>query len=185
MGVMREIDRWLNSEESGEAFSNCVRCRFPLLEIAAPWLVNKEFHRSECVLEYAICQPCRDSVTAEISEESKKAVRHFLETEIDWEGRIQEFAMSTDPADLLQSCVACKQVRIACEGFGVSALFDSEGNLVTGPLPLMICSGCMSRVSGMLSDHSKAVWRRFLAEHFDGPPNDASESPGGGMSGLF
>ncbi len=74
---MRTMDEWLGSEETGEAFSHCLCCKLPLVEIAEPWRVNKEFARGECVLEYAICQPCRDFVTDQLSEESKEAVRGF------------------------------------------------------------------------------------------------------------
>ena len=67
---MRTLDEWLGSEESGGAFTHCLCCKVPLVEIDAPWLVNKEFVRGECVLEYAICQPCRDRVTEELAEDS-------------------------------------------------------------------------------------------------------------------
>jgi hypothetical protein len=91
---MRTIVDWLGSEETGEPFSHCLRCRIPLLEVAQPWLVNKEMIREECVLEYAICQSCRDEVTDQLSEESKESVRQFLEREIDWEKRMNEFMLA-------------------------------------------------------------------------------------------
>ncbi len=87
---MREMDEWLASVETGEAFSHCIRCELPLLEIDVPWLVNKEMVRGECVLEYAICLPCRDWVTAQLSEKSKEFVRELLERAIDWEARMNE-----------------------------------------------------------------------------------------------
>ena len=42
---MRSLEEWLCSEETGEPFTHCVRCRLPLLEIDAPWLVNKDYFR--------------------------------------------------------------------------------------------------------------------------------------------
>jgi hypothetical protein len=145
----------------------------PLVEIARPWLVNKEFVRGECVLEYAVCQPCRDVVTAELSEESKESVRTFLEREIDWDARVQEFMLSHDSASRFAGCIACRTPREELAGFGVSALFDSSGALVTGALPLLICQPCIGRMTAGLSEASREVWRKFLAQHFAGPPSDS------------
>ncbi len=170
---MRTLEEWLASEETGEAFSHCLRCKVPLVEIDAPWLVNKEFFRGECILEYAICQPCRDRVTADLSEESKESVRQFLETEIDWEERTKEIMLSHDPTSRLEACVACRTPREQLDGFGISALFDSGGKPVEGPLPLLICRSCISRMTASLSGESREVWRKFLAENFAGPPEDS------------
>lgn len=167
------MDEWLVSEETGEAFTHCLCCKVPLVEIDAVWLVNKEFVRGECVLEYAICQPCRDAVTDQLSEDSKESVRSFLEREIDWDGRMKEFMLSHDLRERFDACIACRTPRKSLEGFGISALFDSSGSLVTGPLPLMICRPCISRMTAGLSEQSREIWRNFLADHFTGPPNDS------------
>ena len=170
---MRMMDEWLGSEETGEPFSHCLCCKLPLVEIAEPWLVNKEFASGECVLEYAICQPCRDRVTDALSEESKEAVRGFLEREIDWDARMREFMLSHDPTERFGACIACRTPREELAGFGVSALFDSGGALVTGPLPLLVCQPCIGRMTTGLSDGCREVWRKFLAENFAGPPSDS------------
>lgn len=170
---MRTMDEWLGSEERGEAFSHCLCCKLPLVEIDGPWLVNKEFRKEECVMEYAICQVCRDRVTDELSEESKEAVRGFLEKEIDWELRMREFMISHRVEDRFAACIACQVPRAEVEGFGISALFDSGGSLVVGPLPLLICQPCVGRMTESLSEASRAVWRKFLADNFAGPPRDS------------
>jgi hypothetical protein len=136
-------------------------------------LVNKEFLGGECVLEYAICQPCRDLVTDQLSEESKESVRGFLEHEIDWDGRMKEFMLSHDLVERFDACIACRAPRENLAGFGLSALFDSGGVLVTGPLPLLICQPCITRMTRNLSEGSRDVWRRFLSDHFAGPPGDS------------
>jgi len=173
------MDDWLGSEETGAPFTHCTGCRFPLLEIAEPWLVNKEFQRGECMLEYAICQPCRDAVTAQLSEASKQSVRSFLEREIDWDARIQEFMQSYEPTDRFATCIACQEPPQNSVGYGISALYDSSGSLVTGPLPLLICQPCIAKMTADLSDESRAVWRRFLDVNFPGPSGET------GFSGIF
>lgn len=170
---MRTIEDWLSSEETGGPFRHCLRCALPLVEIAEPWLVNKEILGGECVIEYAICQPCRDSVTEQLSEESKESVRQFLENEIDWPARMQEFMLSHDPVERLDACIACRTPRCEAEGFAISALYDSGGSLTTGPLPLLICDKCVGRITAGLSATSREVWRNFVDQHFPGPADDA------------
>ena len=167
------MNEWLASEETGGAFSHCICCKLPLLEIDSVWLVNKEISRGECVLEYAICQKCRDRVTARMSEESKASVRDFLEREIDWDARTAEFVSAHEPVRRFDNCIACLTPREEMEGYGISALFDSAGHLVTGPLPLLICRRCIIRMTANLSDRTRGVWNEFLTENFEGPPDDA------------
>lgn len=167
---------WVECEETGKPFGHCQKCKLPLLETAASWLVNKEYFRGECILEYAICQPCRDEVTDGFSEDSKESVRLFLENEIDWAERVKEFMMAHDVVERLDACIACRGLRADLDGFGISALFDSGGSLITGPLPLMICRSCVVKMTAGLSDQSRAIWRKFLDENFDGPPDDKSFS---------
>lgn len=181
---MKSMESWLRSEETGAPFRQCVECRLPLLEIDAPWLVNKDYFRGECLMEYAICQVCRDRISAKISEESKAAVRRFLETAILWEERLAEFMLMADPAERFGACIACRTSRMDLEGYGVSALFDSGGHLTTGALPLLICRPCIGKMTAGLSDESRAVWKEFLAAHFPGPP-DGSGGESLGEFGLF
>lgn len=175
---MRTIEDWLKSEETGTSFTHCIRCNFPLLEIDAPWLINKDFTKGECLLEYAICQPCRDIVSEQISEESKKAVRDFLETEISWDQRIADFASDPDPASRFSHCIACESERSDSTGFAISALFDSSGQIDLGPLPLLLCHTCSERMTENLSEQTKGLWDEFMENYFDGPPSSAKPHPG-------
>lgn len=176
---MRSIDEWLRSEETAEPFTHCLCCKLPLVELAAPWLVNKEYANDECMMEYAICQPCRNAVTERMSEESRNAIEAFIAREIDWDSRIAEFMMSYDLTERFDACIACRTDRREMRGFGISALFDSGGELVTGALPILMCQPCIGRMMEELSEESRAVWEDFRNEHF-------GDSMGGqGFSGLF
>ncbi len=166
---MRSMNDWLGSDETGEAFSHCISCKFPLVEIDEPWLVNKEFMADECVMEYAICQPCRERIMNPMSESSKQAVRNFLEEAIDWEARVKEFMLAHDATSRFDQCIACRESRTRLINYGISALFDSGGILVEGALPLMMCQCCVDKITATLSPESRAIWQRFLASHFDSP----------------
>jgi hypothetical protein len=179
LAMMQTMDEWLYSEETSRPFSHCLCCKVPLVEIDAPWLVNKEIIRGECIMEYAVCQPCRDQLSNQLCEESKAGVRNFLEREIDWNERVKEFMLAHDPTERFQKCIACCTPREELDGFGISALFDSGGSLITGSLPLLICLPCIGKMTASLSAQSREVWQNFLTENFTGPPNDS------GFSGLI
>ena len=166
---MCTIEQWFLSDETGGPFRHCAACRLPLWEIDAPWVVNKEYARGECVLEYAICEPCRDRLTAEIPEDTKAAVRRFIETEIDWEARLAGFFSQSDPSPRFSHCIACRRGREELDGFAISGLFDGEGHPVVGPLPLLICRGCYLRMTALLCETGRGVWRRFMREYLDLP----------------
>jgi hypothetical protein len=183
--AMRSMSKWLMSEETEQPFFHCVSCRLPLLEIDAPWLVNKDHFRGECVMEYAVCQPCRDAFSARISEDSKAAVRKFLETKIDWEARIAGFMLMADPTERFSCCIGCETPRELLDGFAISALFDSGGHLVTGPLPLLLCHLCVGHMTATLSDESRAVWKQFCDDHFERPPGDDTQPEDFGGLGIF
>jgi hypothetical protein len=86
---------------------------------------------------------------------------------------MREFMLSLDSTERFGACIACRTPREELAGFGISALLDSGGSLVTGPLPLLICQPCIGRMTAGLSDRSREVWRKFLAENFAGPPTDS------------
>lgn len=159
---MREIPRWLLSDETGEEFRHCVRCRLPLLEVAAPWVVNKDYLRGECVREYAICQPCKERVTEGFSEESKAAMRRLMAESIDWEARLAEFMMHDGMEARFAACVACRTPREEMDEYSVSGLFDAEGYLQEGSLPLLVCGGCVGKAMENMSGQTREAWELFL-----------------------
>ena len=173
---MESLERWLISEETGAPFANCVRCAVPLSEAMMPWLVNKDYVAGECVLEYAICQGCRDEVADGFSEESRESVRNFLETEVDWEARCEELALDADPLRRIANCIACGAGREQVGRFAISAMIDAEGRMVMGALPLLMCGDCVGRATAGLSPESRQVWRAFIENHFWGPSDDLGES---------
>jgi hypothetical protein len=181
---MRRLPPWLLSDETSAPFTHCVQCQLPLLEIDSHWLVTKNYLREECVLEYALCQPCRGDSLA-FSEESKAAVRRHLESRIDLAARLAEFMMDPSLDIRVSSCAACRKPRSAMGGHCISALFDPSGDLVEGPLPLLICDGCTEEITSLLSEESLAIWRAFLSRNFEGPPDTAEDWPNPGYPGLL
>jgi|AntRauTorckE6833_2_1112554.scaffolds.fasta_scaffold66750_1 hypothetical protein len=171
---MSELSRWFDSVETDKPFKTCKVCDLPLPLAADVWVVNKHYHRSECVLEYAVCESCRDHVSEKFSESSKAAIRRFLETEIEWEQRMLDWMALDRPVERMDQCVACRLPREQMDGFTISAQFNKEGNLIEGALPLLMCASCISQINAGLSEESRKIWQDFIAEFFEGP--DTGES---------
>ena len=168
------------SAETDRPFDRCIACALPLVETGEPWTVAKEFVRGECVFEYAICQPCRDRLAAEMSEESRANVARFLASEIDWTARLERLRDLPGDSPLdpwLDHCAACGAGAAAVDSHGIAALFLPGGLIARGPLPIMLCGACSERVQGVLSKKTRDVWDRFVAEHFPGPPADLANLP--------
>lgn len=169
---MRDLQRWFDSVETDRAFEMCKVCDQLLPLAADTWVVNKHYHREECVMEYAVCEKCRDEVSALFSDSSKAAIRDFLETSIDWEQRMLDWMTLHNPVERLDHCVACRTARTEMQGFTISAQFRHDATLVEGALPLILCSGCVNVITESLSPESRKVWQEFVSEYFEGPDSE-------------
>ena len=168
---MLELMKWFESVETDAPFVTCKVCTHPLV-FSESWVVNKHYHRDECVMEYAVCEECRDGVSGKFSEESKAAIREFLESKIDWEQRMLDWMALENPEKRLDNCVACSTQRGLADGYAISAQFRQDESLIEGALPLLMCSDCVAKITASLSPESREVWRDFVARHFDGPGTD-------------
>jgi hypothetical protein len=166
---MRKLAQWFDSIETGKPFISCKICEKNLPKAGDSWVINKHYHRKECVMEYAICDHCRDQVAGSFSEASKTAIRDFLETQIDWEQRILEWSKLDQPTKRMDHCVACTMPREWTQEFTISAQFRSDGSLIEGALPLLLCGHCVSQITESLSPESRETWNRFIATYFEGP----------------
>ena len=181
------IHQWLRSVETGREFEQCTKCGTTLAETHEPWIINKEWHRSECVMEYAICHTCRGEMMASISQESARHVQSFFEQHIDPMRWIGQFSVDEEdhPTPLIDHCFACAAPRDDAEGFGISAMLQSAGTLDIGPLPVMICHACSAKVEEGLSKETRDSWQRFVDENFPGPPSLDEPTPRRRFPAMF
>jgi len=170
--AMSKLMQWFDSLETDRPFEICKVCDQLLPLAADSWVVNKHYHRSECVMEYAVCERCRDNVSNRFSEASKEAIRDFLETNIDWEQRMLGWMELDDQVKRLDNCVACRIPRELTDGFTLSAHFRQDGSLIDGALPLLMCSDCVGTITASLSPESRRTWQDFISEHFEGPDSE-------------
>lgn len=173
-----------DSVEEDGPFPRCLRCRADFIETGRSYFISKEFARGDCVLEYAICEQCRDEVSVELSEESRQHVQRLLEEEVDWDQRFERIYGATDISAWLGNCLFCHSLPDDQRGYGISGLF-LNGLPMPGPFPAMICGNCAERMQSVLSKKTRDFWDRFSKEYFPGPPADLVDIPSPHMPALF
>jgi hypothetical protein len=179
------IREWLESTETGGAFDHCTKCACELEPRVGPWTVTKEWHRGECIMEYALCHPCRGEMVSSISAESLTHVEGFFERRVDLSHWLATVMTPDDPAGLIEKCFACGTPRGECEGFGISAMFSAAGTLDLGPLPLLVCHNCSAALESGLSKQTRDSWQRFVEENFPGPPGHGEPVPHARIPAIF
>lgn len=159
-----------DSLETGEPFRNCCDCGCKLLE-AEMFVVNKSYVGDECVFEFALCFQCREKMHAQLSEPSKVAMFDFMHDHIDMEAREEQLGTDSATEDYIQECISCHQPRESVGSYTLGAMFAGS-DLIKGPFPMLMCGTCEEALAECLSEETRKVWDRFIAENFPGPPSE-------------
>ncbi|QIF03449.1 hypothetical protein [Roseimicrobium sp. ORNL1] len=150
------IPREFHSEYEERPFQTCSRCGEALSTFAS-YQINKAFRKGECVFEYCFCEPCRDALLEEFSEESKaNLMRH------------QNEHMRQD-ATSISACAFCgvKREVVPDQDFVITMLGAGLRMLDS----LMICETCQLEMHELLSQKTRDVRRKFF-EDLPGVPPD-------------
>jgi hypothetical protein len=167
---MPKIPDQFHSLETNGAFKTCCDCACELLDSAQMYLVQKSFSNNECVMEFALCDRCKEKLDEQISGESKEAIYDFLFDHAEMVEAPEDYSQA-DSLQQIEECLTCGKERSECEGYTYSGLFLGT-HLIPGPLPMMICDDCQATMSENMSDHTRDVKDKFYAENFPGPPNE-------------
>ncbi|NWK54633.1 hypothetical protein HW115_03360 [Verrucomicrobiaceae bacterium N1E253] len=135
------------------------------------YIINQSFAGDECVFEFALCMDCREKMHNQLSEPSKVAMFDFMHDHIDMEQREEQLGTDSATEDYITSCITCHQPRSATNGYTLGAMFAGH-ELIKGPFPMLMCSTCEEALADSLSDETRKVWDRFIAENFPGPPSE-------------
>ena len=167
---MPDIPTEFHSFETDAAFNKCCDCNCELMESAQMYMIQKCFSNKECVMEFALCDKCKEKLDQQISGDSKEAMYDFL---------FDHAEMTEPPADYshkdamqqIEECLTCGRERGACDTYTYSGLFIGS-HLIPGPLPMMVCDECQDKIAENMSDHTKDVKDKFYSENFPGPPSE-------------
>lgn len=191
------IPKMFWSVYSEKPFQSCLKCKVPLIE-ANSFVIQKRVVGKETVFEMAMCERCRESMTAEFSEETRKNLtRHMneqlqeaaekLAAEANENGEIVVAQIDDDEVgqkmmnDSLDHCMMCEKARSECHRYSLLSLCSDDMLIaqVTPVVrtPMMMCEDCEGSMSGLISKKTRDQWNHFVEEHFDGPPGVSLDSP--------
>ena len=181
--ILCEIPSLFHSLEFDGPFKQCCLCERPLLESgdqAPRYVIERIFHRSEPIVEYAICERCHVGQLDCISAESLKALRQF------WSERfnaqlsraqlmVDFFANKSKVDDWVERCIFTDRLREQCDRYQVAAI--ARGNqLMLNLFPVMISGDASKQISELLSEQTKGWMSDFVSDQFGMPP-EFSEYP--------
>lgn len=150
------IPREFHSEYEDRPFQTCSRCGEALNSFSS-YQINKAYRKGECVFEYCFCEPCRDALLEEFSEESKaNLMKHQTE-------HMRQDAAGTS------GCAFCgvKREVVPDQDFVITMLGAGLRMLDS----LMICETCQLQMHELLSQKTRDVRRKFF-EDLPGVPPD-------------
>ena len=152
-----------HSVETGRPFARCSDCGTDLAACEDGHLIQKVICGDETILEIAICFHCHESLMQSYSAESRERIWNFY---LD-HGKLGErlakyFPLPTgNPEPWFNHCLTCNASRASAREYVVAAQVV-DGLLVYGETPLMICIGCMEKITELLSEESRETYDRWM-----------------------
>ena len=138
---------------------------------AEMYIINQSYAGTECVFEFAMCFTCRDEMNAKLSEKSRVAMFDFMHDNANMEERMETLGNDSATEDYLKSCLTCNKDRENAAGYTSGAMFTGS-NILKGPFPMIICDQCELTLSETVSEETRNVWDKFVADNFPAPPSD-------------
>ncbi len=167
---LNSIPESFHSFESDGPFRHCCDCGCELVITGQMYMVQKNYEGDECVMEYALCNRCKENLDQQISDQSKEALYDFLFDNAELVEPPEDYTME-DALGQIEECLTCGKARSQCRSYSYSGLFIGS-TLIPGPMPMMLCGSCQEQVADGLSDHTKDVRDKFYEENFPGPPSE-------------
>lgn len=135
------------------------------------YIINQSYVGTECVFEFAMCMTCREEMNAKLSEQSRVAMFDFIHDHAHMDARIERLGTESDTEAYLETCLTCQRDRKEAAGFTSGAMFTGQ-SLIKGPFPMIICDQCELKLAETVSEQTRDVWEKFVADNFPAPPSD-------------
>lgn len=166
------------SDETGARFQKCVDCGQALEFCEDGYYVQKAYAGEETIMEMAICGSCHQNLQSSYSKESRDRIWNFYLDQGNIAGRLKKFYPLPvgNPDVWINACLTCGAVRGSLREYVLAAQVF-EGDLVYGELPLMICFKCMDHIVGLLSEHSRDAYDRWMDRVLPQAPETSDAKP--------
>lgn len=150
-------------------------CQKLLLEDGTQYMIEKAYRRypaldtEAVVFEYAMCMQCAQKMRKALSEESRRNIDSYFDTNINFTQRLLDIQEAKDIDEWLNRCVVKNTPAEQEEEYMICAQCDGQ-NIVYFMFPYMIGSAAMQEVSELLSQKTRDILDDFIDEHLSGPP---------------
>ena len=142
-----KVPEHLHSTYDKRPFRRCLVCEGHLL---GPYVIQKVWRASECILEMAVCTACQEEMSRQYSEESNEAMARFVQLRLGIEDCC---AFCPTPREKIRNYTIVAQCR---------AMFMMGSEI--------ICERCEDEIHEALSEKTQDVHDDFVRDHFPGLP---------------
>ena len=176
--ISSSIPSFFYSYNTNAPFKHCTMCGEPLHN-SSRYFIEKVFKQnrvlniSEIVYEYAICESCANSMSNEVSNDSKASITQLYEThsenllrKLDYLHRTEKYSIDS----WVDRCsMTGKQVRL-CNEYAVNGIIEN-GGLVYEHTPIVISDDFVQKIQDVLSVETKETFDDFKKQITDGDPS--------------
>lgn len=167
----RPIPTHFHSLEFEGPFTVCMICNGDLNDFRRQYCIERIFHGTEPIVEYAMCLDCQQNMTSELSAGSLQSLEQFFSA-LDHEGRIERLRKRLDEHSIdqwIDECLITGKRRVDCRGYQIMGLFQGP-ELHLGITPFMFSAEGAAQLTAVLSKQTRERLHDFMGDQFGMPP---------------
>lgn len=177
------MDRWIDIPECFHSlyhsgpFTRCIVCECDLLDENCRYFVERCFHGQEPIFELAMCEPCRENFSKELSKDSLQRINAHIEERVDLEQRYEdtlEFP-SANISPWIQQCLLSKTQRFDCKQYQIIAMCQGS-QMRLDIFPIMISNLAAEELQKLMSKKTRDRHEEMVQEFF-GMPSEFADGP--------
>ena len=171
------IPKIFHSLEADGPFQQCLQCGSNLFN-GQLYMIERVFRDAEPIIEYALCQPCVQKLSEELSADSRHAITVYFQEHINLAGRAERMRRAFDSGEVepwLEECIVTGNTWSECRERQICAWCVDDRVRLDMP-PLMISGPAIEAMSQHLSEKTRGWMSDFVGDNF-GMPSEFIDAP--------
>lgn len=170
-----EIPPIFRSDDTGEPFSNCIKCDRYLLDEGTLYLIEKAFKSyvgfdsRTTIFEYAMCMDCVQDMQKELSVSSRNNIDAFFAKQTDFDERRERLRDDWDVQNWIQNCIVTNNKPVEGGEFQIYGQCDGA-HFMYYDFPYMISGEVIDQMIDLMSDKTIDELNNFKNNITQGPP---------------
>lgn len=170
-----EIPPIFRSDDTGEPFSNCIKCDRYLLDEGTLYLIEKAFKSyvgfdsRTTIFEYAMCMDCVQDMQKELSVSSRNNIDAFFAKQTDFDKRRERLKDNWDVQNWIQNCIVTDNKPVEGGEFQIYGQCDGA-HFMYYDFPYMISGEVIDQMIDLMSDKTIDELNNFKNNITQGPP---------------